>query len=84
MKLILNVFTKLSAMIFLTGILNGPAMATDPCDDFGECKVLIEINASDEDVGFYFLMDRDYLNSAGIYELPAAPINLEFDGAVIT
>jgi hypothetical protein len=40
--------------------------ATEPCDDFGECKVLIEINASDGDIGFHFLMDGDDLNSARI------------------
>lgn len=40
--------------------------ATVPCNDFGECKVLIEINASDGDIGFHFLMDGDDLNSARI------------------
>ena len=44
------------------------ATATEPCDDFGECKVLIEINASDGDIGFHFLMDGDDLNSARIYD----------------
>jgi hypothetical protein len=43
-----------------------PAHATSPCDDFGECKVLIEINASDGDIGFHFLMDGDDLNRAVI------------------
>jgi hypothetical protein len=41
-------------------------MATEPCGDFGECKALIEINASDGDIGFHFLMDGDDLNSARI------------------
>jgi hypothetical protein len=40
------------------------ASATEPCGDFGECKVLIEINASDGDIGFHFLMDGDDLISA--------------------
>lgn len=40
--------------------------ATEPCGDFGECKVLIEINASDGDIGFHFLMDGDDLNSGQI------------------
>jgi len=47
------------------------AMATAPCPpegDFGECKVLIEINASDGDIGFHFLMDGDDLNSARIHD----------------
>jgi hypothetical protein len=44
------------------------AMATEPCDDFGECKVLVEINSSDGDIGFHFLMDGDDLNSAMIHD----------------
>ncbi|HSM31457.1 MAG TPA: hypothetical protein VK854_12235, partial [Woeseiaceae bacterium] len=52
-----------AALIFLTG----PATATEPCEDFGECKTLIEINASDGDIGFHFLMDGDDLNSARIF-----------------
>lgn len=42
------------------------ATATEPCNDFGECKVIIEINSSDGDIGFHFLMDGDDLNSARI------------------
>jgi hypothetical protein len=42
------------------------ASATEPCDDFGECKVLIEINASDGDIGFHWLADGDELNSTRI------------------
>jgi hypothetical protein len=42
------------------------ATATEPCDDFGECKVLIEINASDGDIGLHFLMDGDDLRSASL------------------
>ena len=44
------------------------SMATEPCGDFGECKALIEINSSDGDVGFHFLMDGDDLNSARIHD----------------
>ncbi|MGH9748939.1 MAG: hypothetical protein ACRD6R_03315 [Candidatus Polarisedimenticolia bacterium] len=40
--------------------------ATEPCGDFGECKVLIEINATDGDIGFHFLMDGDDLIAAGL------------------
>ncbi len=43
-----------------------PAYATEPCGDLGECKALIEINASDGDIGFHFLMDGDDLNRAMI------------------
>lgn len=45
-----------------------PAGATEPCGDFGECKALIEINATDGDVGFHFLMDGDDLWRAGIFD----------------
>jgi hypothetical protein len=38
--------------------------ATEPCGDFGECKVLIEINSTDGDIGFHFLFDGDDLVSA--------------------
>ncbi len=40
--------------------------ATEPCGDFGECKVLIEINATDGDIGFHFLMDGDELRGAAL------------------
>ena len=42
----------------------GIASATEPCGDFGECKVLIEINSTDGDIGFHFLMDGDQLVKA--------------------
>jgi len=42
------------------------ARATEPCGDFGECKVLIEINSTDGDIGFHFLMDGDDLNSGAL------------------
>lgn len=42
------------------------AYATEPCGDFGECKVLIEINASDGDIGFHFLADGSDLNALTI------------------
>jgi len=52
------------AIVLSTGA--SVAMATEPCDDFGECKALIEINSTDGDIGFHFLMDGDDLNSARI------------------
>lgn len=48
--------------------------ATEPCGDFGECKALIEINASDGDIGFHFLMDGDDLNSARIHDPSGAKV----------
>jgi hypothetical protein len=50
------------------GTATTAARATEPCDDFGECKVLIEINATDGDLGFHFLMDGDDLNSARLID----------------
>jgi hypothetical protein len=44
------------------------AGATEPCGDFGECKVLVEINSSDGDIGFHFLMDGDDLKSAALID----------------
>ncbi len=40
--------------------------ATEPCEDFGECKVLIEINATDGDIGFHWLGDADDLRAMRI------------------
>ncbi len=53
------------AVLFL-GAGAEPARATEPCGDFGACKVLIEINATDGDIGFHFLMDGSDLNSGRI------------------
>lgn len=54
-----------SLALLLAGIATG-AQATEPCDGFGECKVLIEINSSDGDIGFHWLVDGDELNSIRI------------------
>jgi len=54
------------AVVLGSGV--GVVSATEPCDDFGECKVLIEINSTDGDIGFHFLMDGDDLNSARIHD----------------
>lgn len=37
------------------------ARGTEPCGDFGECKALVEINATDGDIGFHFLGDGEDL-----------------------
>ena len=54
-----------TAVIFSAGLTT--ANATEPCDDFGECKVLIEINSTDGDIGFHFLMDGDDLLYGALY-----------------
>ena len=51
-------------LLSMTGASN--ALATEPCGDFGECKVLVETNASDGDLGFHFLSDGDDLISTQI------------------
>ena len=43
-----------------------PAGATSPCGDLDECRVTIEINASDGDIGFHFLGDADDLRELTI------------------
>lgn len=57
---------SISLAVIVLGAGSSVATATEPCADFGECKVLIEINSSDGDIGFHFLMDGDDLNSARI------------------
>ena len=61
-----------AAVLLLTGA--AMAGATEPCDDFGECKALIEINATDGDIGFHFLMDGDELVVAGMIDPNGVPI----------
>ncbi|MDH4125560.1 MAG: hypothetical protein OEW64_11075 [Gammaproteobacteria bacterium] len=56
-----------AAAIVLLGFGSNFANATAPCGDFGECKVLVEINATDGDIGFHFLMDGDNLIHASLY-----------------
>lgn len=60
-----NVFAL--ATITLMGAGLSQAIAQEPCPesdgDIGECKVLIEINATDGDIGFHFLIDADDANS---------------------
>jgi hypothetical protein len=54
-----------AALVVGTGAM--AATATEPCGDFGECKTLIEVNATDGDIGFHFLLDGDDLNSARVF-----------------
>jgi hypothetical protein len=54
--------------VLVLGAGTTAANAAEPCGDFGECKALIEINASDGDIGFHFLMDGDDLNSGRIFD----------------
>jgi hypothetical protein len=45
-----------------TGCLFAIAVdATEPCGGFGECRVLVEINSTDGDIGFHWLADAEGL-----------------------
>jgi hypothetical protein len=64
-------------LIVAAGALFGASMTTanaqNPCpswgpyNEFGECKVLVEMNASDGDVGFHFLVDGDNLIRTSLF-----------------
>ncbi|MDX1498443.1 MAG: hypothetical protein R3176_01015 [Woeseiaceae bacterium] len=58
-KLLPQALKGLAALALTSAWLT--AAATEPCGDFGECKVLIEINSTDGDIGFHFLGDGDEL-----------------------
>lgn len=65
-------FAAGTALVFGIGTMT--ATATEPCGDFGECKALIEINSTDGDIGFHFLMDGDDLNSGRITDPNGAKV----------
>ena len=65
-NLVSNRLLALATAVLISAGLT-TANATEPCDDFGECKVLIEINSTDGDIGFHFLMDGDDLRYAALY-----------------
>lgn len=70
-----NALLAAAAAVVVWGANITVATATAPCpvdfefpvdSDFGECKVLIEINSSDGDIGFHLLMDGDDLLTATV------------------
>lgn len=67
-KRIMSTAVLAAAITALVGGSAGIANATEPCDDFGECKALIEINSTDGDIGFHFLMDGDDLMNARLID----------------
>jgi len=72
-----TVTTPLGVLVLaLVAVAAAPsiASATEPCGDFGECKALIEINASDGDIGFHFLVDGDDLSSTRIDDPTGAKV----------
>jgi hypothetical protein len=68
--------TMLSALASALLILGTVAVvaATEPCGDFGECRVLIEINSTDGDIGFHWLADGDDLISTEITDPNGAKV----------
>jgi hypothetical protein len=60
--------------VLALGTVTNAARATEPCGDLGECKAVIEINATDGDVGFHFLLDGDDLNSARLFDPNGAKV----------
>jgi hypothetical protein len=63
---ILNTHWAAAGAVSIMALGTTVATATEPCGGLGECKALIEINASDGDIGFHFLMDGDDLTRSKI------------------
>jgi hypothetical protein len=63
-----------AGVVLILGAGTTAVKATEPCGDFGECKALIEINSTDGDIGFHFLMDGDDLNSGRITDPNGATV----------
>lgn len=54
-----------------------PAVADAPCNDLDECRVLIEINATDGDIGFHVLFDAEGWRKARIRGATGSPLFFE-------
>jgi hypothetical protein len=65
-RLVATVVSAAVSAVLVLGTGTTVVSATEPCGDFGECKALIEINATDGDIGFHFLMDGDDLVSSSL------------------
>lgn len=69
-RLIFTISRVAACAVLVLGAAASVAVAKEPCfedETEGECKVLIEINASDGDIGFHFLSDADDLVSFFLY-----------------
>ncbi|MDH3629144.1 MAG: hypothetical protein OEV00_02810, partial [Acidobacteriota bacterium] len=64
MRNTIRIFSIAAGIALVIGVGAPGVLATEPCGDHGECKVLIEINSTDGDIGFHFLFDGDDLISA--------------------
>ncbi|MGH7822981.1 MAG: hypothetical protein ACREQ9_24755 [Candidatus Binatia bacterium] len=69
-----TIFSAAAAAALVVGPGAAVVTATEPCGDFGECKALIEINSTDGDIGFHFLMDGDDLISATLVNPKGAKV----------
>jgi hypothetical protein len=63
-----KILSVAAGALLVFGIGMSVATATAPCGDFGECKTLVEINATDGDIGFHFLVDGDDLLSVELVD----------------
>lgn len=61
-KSLLGVFTA----VLTVGSGAPLAVADAPCGDLDECRVILEINATDGDIGFHVLFDAEGWNEASI------------------
>ncbi len=77
-QLMSNALFGTATAVVVLGLCTPVATATEPCGDFGECKVLIEFNTTDGDIGFHFLMDGDDLNSARIHDPNGFKVFVDF------
>jgi hypothetical protein len=60
-----SMFAALGTGCLLVGAL---ADATEPCGGFDECRVLVEINSTDGDIGLHWLTDAEGLVSTEILD----------------
>ncbi|MDX1756182.1 MAG: hypothetical protein R3175_09005 [Marinobacter sp.] len=56
----------ISLSALLTGLTATPVAADAPCNELDECRVIIEINATDGDIGFHVLFDAEGWRQATI------------------
>jgi len=68
LPLIPQIATAAAGAVLIWSVAAMPASAQECGDDepFGECRVLIEINSTDGDIGFHWLTDGDDFNSTRI------------------
>ena len=62
----LNATYSIGATLLTLACLSQVSRADEPCGELDECRVLIEINASDGDIGFHVLFDAEGWTQATI------------------